>query len=75
MWWRRVKQSLNERLSALIPNYRVSTTSELGIDPKWVEGIAFAWLAMRYEKKLPANLPAVTGARCETILGGKYFAL
>lgn len=70
-----LNKALMKRLSALIPNYRVSTTSELGINPKWVEGIAFAWLAMRYEKKLPANLPAVTGARCETILGGKYFAL
>ncbi|WP_028765989.1 anhydro-N-acetylmuramic acid kinase [Shewanella fidelis] len=60
------------RLRKLLPNYKVVTTAELGMDPQWVEGIAFAWLAMRYHLGLPGNLPAVTGASREAVLGSFY---
>lgn len=63
---------LMHRLHKLLPNYKVVTTSALGMDPQWVEGIAFAWLAMRYHQGLPGNLPAVTGASREAILGSFY---
>ncbi len=65
---------LMQRLAALLPDYRLDTTLALGVDPKWVEGIAFAWLAMRHQLGLPANLPAVTGASREAVLGGKFSA-
>ncbi|GGI69597.1 anhydro-N-acetylmuramic acid kinase [Shewanella gelidii] len=63
-----------KRIAQLLPGYRTTTTRELGVSPKWVEAIAFAWLAMRYEHSLPANLPAVTGASREAILGARFCA-
>lgn len=69
-----LNKALMRRLGNLIPGYKLATTKDLGMDPKWVEGIAFAWLAMRFERQLPANLPAVTGASREAVLGGKYSA-
>ncbi|MCZ4336186.1 anhydro-N-acetylmuramic acid kinase [Shewanella colwelliana] len=63
---------LLKRLRHLLPHYKIETSSALGINPQWVEGIAFAWLAMRYQKGLPGNLPAVTGASREAILGGLF---
>ncbi|GAB6067998.1 anhydro-N-acetylmuramic acid kinase [Methylothermus subterraneus] len=50
----------------------VETTASYGLDPDWVEASAFAWLAWRTLEGLPGNLPAVTGARREVILGGIY---
>ncbi|WP_372873312.1 anhydro-N-acetylmuramic acid kinase [Shewanella sp.] len=64
--------ALMRRLAALLPGYSIATTSALGVDPKWVEGIAFAWLAARHHLGLPANLPAVTGASREAVLGARF---
>lgn len=50
----------------------VSTTSELGIDPQWVEAAAFAWLARQTMEGLAGNVPAVTGASGPRVLGGIY---
>ncbi|WP_434940265.1 anhydro-N-acetylmuramic acid kinase [Shewanella sp. HL-SH8] len=69
-----LNKALMRRLALLVPGYKVATTTDIGIDPKWVEGFAFAWLAMRYHRQLPANLPAVTGASREAVLGGRYSA-
>jgi anhydro-N-acetylmuramic acid kinase len=59
-------------LNLFLPNFRVSTTAELGIDADWVEGVAFAWLAYAYKNDIPGNIPAVTGASRKAILGGYY---
>ncbi|MGX9463270.1 anhydro-N-acetylmuramic acid kinase [Shewanella sp. A14] len=69
-----LNKTLMRRLTALVPGYKVDTTSSLGVDAKWVEGMAFAWLAMRHHHDLPANLPAVTGASRPAILGGRFKA-
>ena len=61
--------ALMQRLSRLLPYVRVATTAELGIDPDWVEALAFAWLARQTLHHEPANLPAVTGARGARVLG------
>jgi anhydro-N-acetylmuramic acid kinase len=37
-----------------------------------VEALAFAWLARRFDLRLPGNLPAVTGARGLRVLGALY---
>jgi anhydro-N-acetylmuramic acid kinase len=50
----------------------VTTSEASGIDPQWVEGLAFAWLAWAHKEKRPANLPAVTGAKGPRILGACY---
>jgi anhydro-N-acetylmuramic acid kinase len=51
---------------------RLAVTSELGLDPQWVEPVAFAWLANQAVDKRTGNLPAVTGARGARILGAIY---
>ncbi|PMG43131.1 anhydro-N-acetylmuramic acid kinase [Shewanella sp. 10N.286.52.B9] len=66
---------LMQRLAMLVPNFTLSSTTAIGMDPKWVEAIAFAWLAMRHHHGLTANLPAVTGASRAAILGSFYSAI
>jgi anhydro-N-acetylmuramic acid kinase len=63
------------RLKALLPSYQLSSTATLGMNPQWVEGIAFAWLAMRHHEGLSGNLPAVTGASREAVLGSLFPAI
>lgn len=63
---------LMRRLYQRIAPASLGTTAELGCDPAWVEAAAFAWLAWRTLEGLPGNLPAVTGARSERVLGAIY---
>ena len=51
---------------------QVESTEALGIAPNHVEALAFAWLAQRFDLRLPGNLPAVTGAVGPRILGALY---
>lgn len=64
--------ALIQRISSLLPEFQISTTDEHGIPVDYVEAAAFAWLAMRTLSHLPGNIPAVTGAQEEVILGGIY---
>ncbi len=66
--------ALMQRLAKAIPESTVRSTSELGLDPNWVEACAFAWLAKQRLEGKPGNLPSVTGASKEAILGGIYLA-
>ena len=61
-----------ERLRRNLPQCRIATTAALGMDPDWVEAIAFAWLAKQALDGRPGNLPAVTGAVGERVLGAIY---
>ena len=63
---------LLERLRRNLPRCRIDTTAALGTDPDWVEAIAFAWLAQQTLAGRPANLPAVTGAGGDRVLGAIY---
>ena len=63
---------LMRRLRQRLPGLSLKSTAEFGIDPDAVEAVAFAWLAKQRLDKIPANLPAVTGARRPAILGGLY---
>ncbi len=63
---------LMERISDYMEGCEVSTTSSLGIDPQWIEAMAFAWLARQTLLGLTGNIPAVTGAHEAVILGGIY---
>lgn len=63
---------LMQRLRRSLPELRLCTTSEAGLDPGWVEAAAFAWLAMRHIHGLTGNLPSVTGARRSAVLGALY---
>jgi anhydro-N-acetylmuramic acid kinase len=61
-----------ERLSDYLDGCQITSTATLGIDPQWVEAMAFAWLARQTHLGLSGNRPAVTGAREAVILGGIY---
>jgi anhydro-N-acetylmuramic acid kinase len=57
--------------NALLPT-RLSSTSEAGIDPDFVEAALFAWLAWQRLAERPGNLCSVTGARRPCILGAVH---
>lgn len=57
-------QQLGERL-----RISVESTAVYGIDPDWMEAMAFAWLARHTLAGQPGNLPSVTGACGPRILG------
>jgi anhydro-N-acetylmuramic acid kinase len=62
-------RQLMAQIAAFLPECRITTTAELGIDPDAKEAIAFAILAWRTWKHRPGNLPSATGARRAVILG------
>jgi anhydro-N-acetylmuramic acid kinase len=59
-------------LEQALPGRQVRTTAVYGVDPDAVEAITFAWLAKRRLDGLPGNIPAVTGAVREVVLGAVY---
>ncbi len=67
-------QRLQSLLNKQDKNWQVSTTEPLGLNPTWVEAIAFAWLAKQTLMGEVANLPAVTGASKAVVLGQVCFA-
>lgn len=52
----------------------VQSTSALGVDPDYVEAMAFAWLAKQCIEGNPGNVVDVTGAKGPRILGAIYQA-
>ena len=65
---------LMTRLQAHLPHCKVETTASLGLNPAWVEAVAFAWLARQTLMGQTGNLPAVTGASKGVVLGQVCFA-
>jgi anhydro-N-acetylmuramic acid kinase len=63
---------LMELLAAELAGIDVSSTAAVGVDPDWVEAMAFAWLAHRTLAGKPGNITSVTGANHPTVLGGVY---
>lgn len=64
--------ALLEALAALSAPNRVASTAELGLDPDYVEAIAFAWFAKRTLEGRTSSAGSVTGAKGGRILGGIY---
>jgi len=64
--------ALMTRLAALLPGTTVASTASHGVDPDWVEAMAFAWLAHCCLDGIAANRPSVTGARGLRVLGAIY---
>ena len=60
------------QLKSILADSELNSTAQLELDPNWVEACAFAWLAKQRMESKTGNLPAVTGAQRETILGGVY---
>jgi anhydro-N-acetylmuramic acid kinase len=65
---------LRERLQYHLPLISIASTQDLGIDPDWMEAIAFAWLAKQTMEGKAGNLPSATGAKGSRILGAIYSA-
>ncbi|MBG0747349.1 MAG: anhydro-N-acetylmuramic acid kinase [Planktothrix agardhii KL2] len=60
---------LQQRLQTLFAPIPVFSTSELGLNADFKEAIAFAVLAYWRLLEIPGNLPSVTGAVSEVLLG------
>ncbi|KLV09659.1 anhydro-N-acetylmuramic acid kinase [Photobacterium aquae] len=63
---------LMARLAALLPDWSVANTRDAGVDPDYMEAMAFAWLARQRMHGLPSNVPEVTGASRLASLGVIY---
>ncbi|MFD2177995.1 anhydro-N-acetylmuramic acid kinase [Veronia pacifica] len=64
--------ALTSSLSLALPNWTISSTAEVNIDPDYLEAMAFAWLAHCALNQIPANVPEVTGASQKCVLGAIY---
>jgi anhydro-N-acetylmuramic acid kinase len=63
---------LMQRLQRCLPARAVQSTAAHGLEPDWVEAVAFAWLARQTLHRCAGNVAAVTGARHPVVLGGIY---
>lgn len=63
---------LMSRLQFHLADWRVLSTANKGVDPQWIEALAFAWLARQMMLGLAGNLPAVTGAAGLRVLGSYH---
>ncbi|MEM7084389.1 MAG: anhydro-N-acetylmuramic acid kinase [Pseudomonadota bacterium] len=63
---------LVEQIASMLQGATVNTTAPFGVAPDEVEAAAFAWLAKQTLANHPGNLPSVTGANQNAILGGVY---
>lgn len=63
---------LVERIQACLPHARIDKTDALGVHSQQVEACTFAWLAKRTMDRQAGNLPSVTGASRQKVLGGIY---
>jgi anhydro-N-acetylmuramic acid kinase len=61
-------------LQARLRDCNVLSTAKLGIDPDWVEAIAFAWMAKQTSEGRTIDTTPFTGASQATVLGGIYKA-
>jgi len=64
--------ALMGRLRSHLPSSDLKPSDAIGLPVMQVEAAAFAWLAHQHVHHLPANAPAVTGARGLRILGAMY---
>ena len=63
---------LIKKIQKLLAGIEVTTTSEYGLPPDCIEAVAFAWLAKKRLDNKSTNVPDVTGANRNTLLGGVY---
>ncbi|CAG0905369.1 unnamed protein product [Cyprideis torosa] len=63
---------LISRIQIKLPGTEVTPVSTLGVDPDYLEALAFAWLAQQTFENIPGNSPQASGARGPRVLGGIY---
>jgi len=68
--------TLNNHLFNLIKQnlkvFAVTSSDTININSDALEASAFAWFAYAFDKKITGNIPAVTGASKETVLGIEF---
>jgi anhydro-N-acetylmuramic acid kinase len=64
--------NLLNAIGLLIAPNRVASTATLGLDPDYVEAVAFAWFAKRTLEGLTSSAGSVTGAKGARILGAVH---
>ncbi|XP_078607282.1 anhydro-N-acetylmuramic acid kinase-like [Branchiostoma floridae x Branchiostoma japonicum] len=62
-------RQLMERLQEVLSPMKVTTTESVGINVDYKEAVAFAVLGYMRMKEQPGNLPSVTGASRQVLLG------
>ena len=65
-------RELMRRLTEALPEVVIESTARCGVDPDFLEAMAFAWLARETLAGRPGNLAEVTGARGPRVLGAIY---
>lgn len=65
------KLLVNE-LTEHMQEWKVTDSAELGIDPDYMEAIAFAWFGAQTLRGLTSSLKSVTGAKQNAVLGCIY---
>ena len=60
------------RIARRLPQVTVDTTLRAGLDPQWVEALAFAWLAQQRLTENALDLSTITGAARPVVLGCVY---
>ncbi len=65
-------QALVNTLTDALSPQKVAISSEYGIDPDWMEAMAFAWLAKRHLDQEATDLQPFTGSRKPAQLGVFY---
>lgn len=63
---------LRNRIQQHCHLHQLLLTDDRGVPSDWVEAMAFAWMAKQTLEGKTSNLPEVTGAKNQTILGGIY---
>jgi anhydro-N-acetylmuramic acid kinase len=63
---------LLQELRDALPGMAVESTGAHGLDPDFVEAMAFAWLAREFLARRAGNIASVTGARGLRVLGALY---
>ena len=65
-------RALVENLRQKLHPVKIAASDDLGVPVNWVEAYAFAWLARQTKLGLAGNVPSVTGASGERVLGAVY---
>lgn len=68
----RLNAFMMHRLAVHCQHILVKPTEHWGVDGDSLEAAAFAWLAYQRMNNLPGNIPSVTGAKGERILGAIF---
>ena len=59
-------------LQSALPKFDITTTDDLHVPTDWVEAVGFAWLGYCFLTNTESNMPSVTGAAKEVVLGQRF---